>query len=147
MHWYWHMITDDWRYVTFKSRAFLSQFSWLMMLPLPLCVSRSVVSDSLRPHGLVAHQAPPSIGFSRREYWSGLPFPSPIASIGACIVLWLLLMVSEISDIAASLWEKNESCPQGLWKKNCLYSPSAASFISSPTDCQTQRQYVIQPLT
>ena len=23
-----------------------------------------------------AHQAPPSIGFSRQEYWSGLPFPS-----------------------------------------------------------------------
>ena len=25
----------------------------------------------------VAHQAPPSMGFSRQEYWSGLPFPSP----------------------------------------------------------------------
>ena len=25
----------------------------------------------------VAHQAPPSMEFSRREYWSGLPFPSP----------------------------------------------------------------------
>ena len=25
----------------------------------------------------IAHQAPPSIGFSRQEYWSGLPFPSP----------------------------------------------------------------------
>ena len=25
----------------------------------------------------VAHQAPQSIGFSRQEYWSGLPFPSP----------------------------------------------------------------------
>ena len=24
-----------------------------------------------------AHQAPPSIGFSRQEYWSGLPLPSP----------------------------------------------------------------------
>ena len=24
-----------------------------------------------------AHQAPPSLGFSRQEYWSGLPFPSP----------------------------------------------------------------------
>ena len=26
----------------------------------------------------VAHQAPPSLGFSRQEYWSGLPFPSPM---------------------------------------------------------------------
>ena len=25
----------------------------------------------------VAHQAPPSMEFSRKEYWSGLPFPSP----------------------------------------------------------------------
>ena len=26
---------------------------------------------------IVAYQAPPSMGFSRLEYWSGLPFPSP----------------------------------------------------------------------
>ena len=25
----------------------------------------------------VAHQAPPPMGFSKEEYWSGLPFPSP----------------------------------------------------------------------
>ena len=25
----------------------------------------------------VANQAPPSMGFSRQEYWSGLPFSSP----------------------------------------------------------------------
>ena len=25
----------------------------------------------------VAHKAPPSMGFLRQEYWSGLPFPSP----------------------------------------------------------------------
>ena len=31
--------------------------------------SRSVMSDS--------YQAPSSMGFSRQEYWSGLPFPSP----------------------------------------------------------------------
>ena len=36
--------------------------------------SRSVMSDSLRPHG---HQSPPSSGFSRQGYWSGLPFSSP----------------------------------------------------------------------
>ena len=28
-----------------------------------------------------AHQAPLSIGFSRQEYWSGLPFPSPFSHI------------------------------------------------------------------
>ena len=25
-----------------------------------------------------AHQAPPYLGFSRQEHWSGLPFPSPM---------------------------------------------------------------------
>ena len=25
----------------------------------------------------VAYQAPASLGFSKQEYWSGLPFPSP----------------------------------------------------------------------
>ena len=25
----------------------------------------------------VAYHTPPSMGFSRQEYWSGLPFPSP----------------------------------------------------------------------
>ena len=25
----------------------------------------------------IAHQAPPSMGFSRQEYWSGVPLPSP----------------------------------------------------------------------
>ena len=40
--------------------------------------SRSVVSNSLWPHGLyVVWQAPLSMGFLRQEHWSGLPFPSP----------------------------------------------------------------------
>ena len=29
------------------------------------------------PLWTVAHQAPPSMGFSGQEHWSGLPFPSP----------------------------------------------------------------------
>ena len=40
--------------------------------------SRSVVSDSATPW-TVAHQAPPSMQFSRQEYWNGLPLPSPAA--------------------------------------------------------------------
>ena len=42
-----------------------------------LTVSRSVMSDSLQPEWTVDHQAPLSMGFSRQEYWSGLPFFSP----------------------------------------------------------------------
>ena len=34
------------------------------------------MSDSCDP-GTAALQAPLSMGFSRQEHWSGLPFPSP----------------------------------------------------------------------
>ena len=35
----------------------------------------------------VAYQAPPSMGFSRQEYWSGLPFPSPGFNVYFALVL------------------------------------------------------------
>ena len=35
---------------------------------------------------IAAHQAPLSMGFSRQEYWSGVPSPSPIISIKINIV-------------------------------------------------------------
>ena len=38
--------------------------------------SCSVMSNSVTPW-TVAHQTPLSMEFSRQEYWSGLPFPSP----------------------------------------------------------------------
>ena len=40
-------------------------------------VSHSVVSNSWTTPWTVARQALPSLGFSRQEYWSGLPFPPP----------------------------------------------------------------------
>ena len=52
---------------TFQNLHFYSTF---------LTVSRSVMFDSVTLW-TVAHQAPPTMGFSRQEYWSGLPFPSP----------------------------------------------------------------------
>ena len=43
-----------------------------------MCVlSFSLVSDSSTTPWTVARQAPLSMGFSRQEYWSKLPFPSP----------------------------------------------------------------------
>ena len=41
-----------------------------------VCVSHLAVSNSVNPW-TVAHQAPLSMEFSRQEYQSGLPFPSP----------------------------------------------------------------------
>ena len=49
--------------------------SQLFLLLLLSCFSR--VRLCATPE-TAAHQAPPSLGFSRQEHWSGLPFPSPM---------------------------------------------------------------------
>ena len=59
------------------------------------------MSNSLQTRWTVAYQAPPFMGFSRQEYWSGLPFPfpgdlpnpgikprSPAFQAGRCFNLW-----------------------------------------------------------
>ena len=42
-----------------------------------VCVSVAQLYPTLATPWTVAHQAPLSKGFSRQEYWRGLPFPSP----------------------------------------------------------------------
>ena len=49
----------------------------LMQLLLLLILSRSSRVRLCETPETAAHQAPPSLGFSRQEHWSGLPFPSP----------------------------------------------------------------------
>ena len=39
----------------------------------------SVLSITLRPPWTVALQGPLCVEFSRQEYWSGLPFPTPVS--------------------------------------------------------------------
>ena len=41
-------------------------------------LSRSVISDSLKPHELQSCQASLPLEFSRQEYWSGMPFSTPV---------------------------------------------------------------------
>ena len=55
----------------------LDHRSYLTSNPLLLLFSRSVVSNSPATAQTVALQAPLSMEFSRQEYWSGFPFPSP----------------------------------------------------------------------
>ena len=64
----------------------------------------------------VAHQAPPSMGFSRQEYWSGLPFPSPRN-----------LSNSRIQPESPTLWA-GSLLSQPLWKTRilgCVAMPSS----------------------
>ena len=57
---------------------------------------------------MAAHQAPPSLGFSRQEHWSGLPFPSPMHSYILYILKWqiqLYMMNISIYDERRNEWE------------------------------------------
>ena len=59
-------------------KIFTTSSTWEASLLLLLLLSRfSRVRLCVTPE-TAAHQAPPSLGFSRQEYWSGLPFPSPM---------------------------------------------------------------------
>ena len=49
-------------------------FPWLLLLLL----SRVSHARLCATPQTAAHQAPPSLGFSRQEQWSGLPFLSPM---------------------------------------------------------------------
>ena len=61
----------------------LGQGTWILILSsvfdmsCAAVLSQSVVSDTFVTPWTVACQAPLSMGFSRHEYWSGLPFPTP----------------------------------------------------------------------
>ena len=57
-----------------------------------------------------AYQAPPSMGFSRHKYWSGVPLPSPESAIG--------------THIFPPFWNSSPSHPSRL-----MQSPSL-SFLS-----------------
>ena len=61
--------------------SFLFFFLWfhvLLFLLLLLLLSRFSHVQLCATQWIAAHQAPPSLGFSRQEHWSGLPFLSPM---------------------------------------------------------------------
>ena len=57
-----------------QESVFLQQLTFLLLL---LLSRFSRVQLCVTPE-TAAPQAPPSLGFSRQEHWSGLPFPSPM---------------------------------------------------------------------
>ena len=64
---FWHILKNDSLWVS----------CWTHPIHEWVNESRSVVSNSLRPHGLQPARLLCPWGFSRQEYWSGLPFPPP----------------------------------------------------------------------
>ena len=53
-----------------------------------------------------AYQAPPSMGFSRQEYWSGVPLPSPSIRHSACLKVYFRRPAQHVKHP----YVKNYSC-------------------------------------
>ena len=53
-----------------------------------------------------AYEAPPSMGFSRQEYWSGLPLPAPFWVLRVLYILWLLILyqICDFQTFSPILW-------------------------------------------
>ena len=78
---------------------------------------------------MAAHQALPSLGFSRQEHWSGLPFPSPMhacmLSRFSCVWLYATLWTAAHQAPLSTGFSRQEywsglPFPSPLkWKKGC----------------------------
>ena len=66
-------------WIALQSHIFILQLYSLLLL---LMLSRFSCVWLCETPWMAAHQASPSLGFSRQEHWSGLPFPSPLYSLG-----------------------------------------------------------------
>ena len=89
--------------------------------------------NRVRPSAIpstAAHQAPPSMGFSRQEYWSGVPLPSPYENLSIPYFLsqspWFLMAIlfrvkacSVTSVMSHSLW----SCGLSPARLFCSWDP------------------------
>ena len=63
--------------------------TWVLALAVFLTVCFSLVSklcDSFVTPWTVADKAPLFMGFSRQEYWSGLPLPSPSENLTSTLI-------------------------------------------------------------
>ena len=65
---------------------------------------------------MAAHQTPPSLGFSRPEHWSGLPFPSPTLGIPLPQQMKCLSSVVPQSMRVSVPERLGESLGQGVWQ-------------------------------
>ena len=64
-----------------------------------------------------AYQAPPSLGFSRQEYWSGVPLPSPVGKAG-WIQISLLYLSSFSTQCSLKLRNKFGTAKKFTWLKS-----------------------------
>ena len=90
-------MTEPWQFV--PSRKLSISFKLSNILLLLLLLSRFSHVGLCETPQTAAHQAPPYLGFSRQEHWSGLPFPSPMHEVKSEMeVAQLCLTLSDPMD-------------------------------------------------
>ena len=67
-----------------------------------------------------AYQAPPSMRFSRQEYWSGVPLPSPVELLESCIcysIIYVYICTYNVKKInRVKNWERMSILLWNIWK-------------------------------
>ena len=90
-------------------------------------------------------QAPLSMGFSRQEYWSGLPYPPPGDLANPRIKSWSPALAGRffttsatweaqkgLQEIINEVWKEREDITIGGWIKGSLYYIKVEILTSSP---------------
>ena len=85
--------TLEWVAISF-SNAWKWKVKVKSLSHVPLCDSMDC------SHAPPSMQAPPSMGFSRQEYWSGVPLPSPIYVPS----IYKLLVLSSLPILCVCVW-------------------------------------------
>ena len=135
-----------------------TSFAKYLFKPLLLLLfSTKPCQTFVKLHGLyVACQPPLSVGFSRQEYWSGLPFPSlgifPTQGSDLHLLHWqvdsLLLKWSEVAQLCPTLCDPIDCSPPGSSARGFsrqeywsgLPFPSPGDFPDPGTELRSQTQ-------
>ena len=85
----------------------------------------------------IAHQAPLSTGFSRQEYWSGLPFPPPGDLLDSGIELAPLMSPALAGGFftTSAAWETHTE--RASLERTHLTEPNPILFLKVPQDLTT----------
>ena len=65
-----------------------------------------------------AYQVPPSMGFSRQEYWSGVPLPSPMGENNSKWNNWQKINFQNIQAAHTTQYQKKTNNPIKKWEKD-----------------------------
>ena len=107
------------RTLEWVSTSFSNAWNWKVKVK-----SLSRVQLSATPW-TAAYQTPPSTGFSRQEYWSGVPLPSPLIRVGSrkfvissltCFPFSSSFVISEYySSTTCRSYQRNAYWWLGIW--------------------------------